>query len=370
MTLKNTTPSAESTGRLQLLSGLVSPVLVLILTLSFVSLYALYQRFLPKPIPGIPYNEKASKRLLGDAPDMMEELKVTSEFNLWCARQVEKMRSPLCQVFVNPFTKPWLLLADFPEAQDIMMRRKEFDRSTFISDGMLPLGNFQARAKTNEDWKASRLWVQDLMTPTFLNNFAGPSVHSHVLELVSIWTTKARLAKSRPFKAAGDLMSVATDTMISFSFGDNLDCSDAKPQLDLLAQLDPSKLDIRGYNDEVVYPQAPIHEFVTAAHQGTEIVEVSVNAWIPRLLAVWHRNFSQWYRGVMDIKERVVREQIGIALQNVRKGEVKTSVEHMLVREEAIASKAGRQPDYFSQKFKDEVCMIPLLIPIKFERKR
>ncbi|KAK7734290.1 hypothetical protein SLS53_007940 [Cytospora paraplurivora] len=341
-------------------SNWVSPTTGLIIGLLIIGLYTVYQWFLPKPIPGIPYNKEASKRLLGDFPDMRKELKVTSEFNLWCARQVEKMRSPLCQVFVNPFMKPWLLLADFPEAQDILMRRKDFDRSTFIRDGMLPLGHFQACLTTNESWKGTRAWVQDLMTPTFLNRFVGPAIYSHVLELVEIWNIKAHLAKGRPFTATADLMSVSTDTMVTFAFGDNLDSWDAKAQLGLLEQLDSAKFETGSHDDPVTFPRAPVHDFITAAHEGTEVVEVSVNHWLPKILAVWHRNFSRWYNGVMEAKERIIREQIGVALQNLRSGEVKSAVEHMLMREEAIAEKAGRQPDYYNQKMKDEFLTVIL----------
>jgi hypothetical protein len=34
--------------------------------------YYLYRAALPKPIPGIPYNEASAKRILGDAPGAIE----------------------------------------------------------------------------------------------------------------------------------------------------------------------------------------------------------------------------------------------------------------------------------------------------------
>jgi hypothetical protein len=125
-----------------LLEGIMAHSLAIVTTFLAISLYSLYIWLLPKPIPGIPYNRKTGNRALGDAMDILREVSVTSEFNLWCARQVDKLNSPICQVFLNPFSKPWVLLADFAESQDIMLRRKDLDRSSFISGGMAPLGHF------------------------------------------------------------------------------------------------------------------------------------------------------------------------------------------------------------------------------------
>jgi hypothetical protein len=107
-----------------------------------VVLYALYQWLLPNPVPGIAYNPEATRSLLGDAADMIKEVSVTGEFRVWCAKQVKRMNSPICQVFIRPFGKPWILLADFRESKDILMRRKEFDKSSFLSDGMACMGAF------------------------------------------------------------------------------------------------------------------------------------------------------------------------------------------------------------------------------------
>lgn len=40
-------------------------------------LYLFYRRALPKPLPGIPYNQHAASRVLGDIPEMMSYVKRT-----------------------------------------------------------------------------------------------------------------------------------------------------------------------------------------------------------------------------------------------------------------------------------------------------
>jgi len=328
--------------------------LILTTTLLASIVYGFYLWLIPKPIPGIPYNKGSAHRPLGDALDMLREVSITSEFNLWCAKQVDKLNSPICQVFVNPFSKPWVLLADFAESQDIMLRRKEFDRSKFISGGMAPLGHFQSTLPTDETWKESRSWTQDLMTPTFLNNFAGPAAYSSVRELVRLWKIKASLAQGRPFSAGTDLNNVSTDTMLQFTFGNNFEHASQPEQINRLSGLDPTTLSIGDVNTAVEFPEAPVDTYITATHEGTDYVEKAVNSWISEL-TMWWVTKTPHYKRVMATKNRVVRRQVDISLESVRRGVVQTGVDYMVSREIALAEKHGRRLRYGSQKFRDEV---------------
>lgn len=47
-------------------------MLALLLAVIILTGYRLYRIALQKPIPGIPYNEHAAKRLMGDLPDALE----------------------------------------------------------------------------------------------------------------------------------------------------------------------------------------------------------------------------------------------------------------------------------------------------------
>ena len=335
-------------------SGLMSPTLCLALTFVAVGIYALYQWLLPKPLPGIAYNPEATKSLFGDGPGMVRDISVTGEFGIWCTNQVEKMRSPICQVFVHPFSKPWILLADFRESQDILTRRKDFDKSTFITDGMGCLGDFHARFKTNSIWKASRRWIQDLMTPSFLNTFVGPIMHSKGLELVKLFETKMNLANGRPFSVKADFDYASLDVMIGFAFGENITDTAIGPQVKSTAQLDPSKIQDGHLDEPVTFSEAPINDFLVAVHEAPEVVEKTVVAWTPRLSLWWWKKMS-WYKKIFSQKDRIVREQIEKAVENYRMGEVKSGLEHMLVREETAAEKDGREPNFENHFLVDEV---------------
>jgi hypothetical protein len=131
-----------------------------------------YRWALPKPIPGIPYNASAVNSLLGDVPEMMEQMQKTDQIFPWLVSQTVKLQSPIVQVWARPFAKPWVIVADFKESQDILMRRtKEFDRSGFFGDlftGIIPDHHIH-RMSNDEKFKSNRFLMKDLMTPAFLH---------------------------------------------------------------------------------------------------------------------------------------------------------------------------------------------------------
>ncbi|KAF9769902.1 hypothetical protein IL306_012605 [Fusarium sp. DS 682] len=328
--------------------------LVLAVIVTGLSLIKLYKWLLPNPLPGIPYNESAVRSLFGDVPDMAREIKETGEFNGWMTKQVEKLKSPVCQVFVRPFSRPWILVADFREAEDILMRRPEFDKPTFLSQGMLCLGNFSARFKTNQDFKTRRHLKHDLMTPTFLNNFVGPFVHAEGLDLVRLLEIKADLAGGRPFSIKTDYENVALDIVTRYEFGDNVPLSALGPQLELLRQLEPSSIP-KGHVDEpAIFPGVELDPFFVAVGQAPHVLEKTTNSWTP-VLSHWWWKHQTWYKKIFSQKTKLMKAQISKAAENYHKGEVNSALEHVVMREAALAEKQGRRPQFGADLLIDEV---------------
>lgn len=317
-------------------------------------LYCLNQWLLPKPVPGIAYNLKATKSLFGDAPDMIKEVSLTGEFRVWCAKQVRKMNSPICQIFIRPFSKPWILLADFRESRDILMRRREFDKSSFLSDGMACMGAFHGIYSTGDKFKANRQLIQDLMTTTFLNNHMGPAVYNKGLEVMKLFEMKMILANGRPFSVKKDIEYASLDVMLYFAFGKNWAYTATGPQVELLSKMSASEVKAGALDQPVEYPIVPLVEFLDSVYAAPEIVEKTINAIMPKLQTWWWSKQS-WYKKIFEAKERVMREQVAISVANCRAGRVETGLEHMLMREEASAEKQGRDPDFESAVFRDEV---------------
>jgi hypothetical protein len=319
-----------------------------------VLLYGLYRWLLPKPIPGIAYNPEATKSLFGDAPAMIKEVSVTGEFRVWCAKQVTRMNSPICQIFIRPFSQPWILLADFRESRDILMRRKEFDKSSFLSDGMACMGAFHANYKTGDRFKSNRQLIQDLMTTTFLNNHVGPAAYDKGLELMNLFEMKMKLSGGRPFNVKKDFEYASLDVMLKFAFGRNWVDTALGTQVDIVSKLGPSDVKLDSLDQPVSFPRGSIVNFLKSVYEAPEIVEKTINALMPKWQTWWWSKQS-WYKKVFDDKEHAMKEQVAIAVKNIRAGHVETALEHMLMREAARAEKEGREPDFDSQVIRDEV---------------
>jgi hypothetical protein len=336
-----------------------NPIIVVI-ALSF-SFYTVYRWLIPKPIPGIPYNPKAGRRPLGDAIDLFREVRVTSQFNLWCARQVENLNSPICQVFVNPFSKPWVLLADVQESQDIMVRRKEFDRSSVMKTGMASFGHFQAPLSSDEKWRESRAWTQDIMTPKFLGNFVGPATYALAADLMRLWEIKARLSQGCSFSAQEDLDHFAKDSMIYLMYGNNYPHSAVRNILEHLSGLDPAFLSNENQGGTVEFPKTPIDVYLSASQDGITYIEKTINSLIPEL-ATWYLPLSPKYQRMQRIRDQVVHEQIAKSLRSVGDGVVQTGLDHMINRELALAKKHDRRPRIGAKKFRDDVSTLRSLL--------
>jgi hypothetical protein len=124
---------------------------------------------LPKPFPGIPHNETSASRVQGDVPEMTK----TGRVRFWLREQFAVHNSPIVQVFVNPFSKPWILVSDFREAHDVMTRRtKEFDKSNRTCDSFVGVmaDSFVSMKTPDHRFKHNKELLKDLMTSSFLND--------------------------------------------------------------------------------------------------------------------------------------------------------------------------------------------------------
>lgn len=135
-------------------------------------LYVLYRWALPRPIPGIPYNKDSAQSILGDIPGLVEADIKTRQIFPWMTAQVVKLNSPIIQLFCRPLGKPWVVVTDFRESQDILLRRtREFDRSDHFAevfDGLVPDLHLHMKSR-EERFKQNRNLMNPLMTPSFLN---------------------------------------------------------------------------------------------------------------------------------------------------------------------------------------------------------
>ena len=91
--------------------------------------------------------------------------------------------SPIVQIFVAPFKKPWILVSDFREAQDVVMRRgREFDKSSLTNEsfsGVVAASHICMKSSDSR-FKNNRELIKDLMSSQFLNEVSPFTINVQV----------------------------------------------------------------------------------------------------------------------------------------------------------------------------------------------
>jgi hypothetical protein len=331
----------------------------LLVTAIILAVCALYRAALPKPIPGIPYHAASSRRLLGNVPAMLAHIKKSEgTFITYVTDLMESLDSPIIQVFIRPFGKPLVILADFREAHDLMTRRKDFDRSDVVGDLFLGVApNHHIRLKTNDAWKAQRRLIQDLMTPTFLHTIAAPAILKKVDLLMDLWRVKARAACERPWVANADLNHMSLDAVAAFAFGADFVHSAVKPDLDAVKA---QKYVVPSSNDEpIVFARGQKDQLLQSILDLTHTIgEVQGNpsprltwAYVMRKPKVKQANQRKDDGLKRELQDALKRFQSG----NVQDVKLRSAVDQMIINERNLAEKDGRLPDYFSGVMIDEV---------------
>jgi cytochrome P450 len=325
-----------------------------------IALVRLYRAALPKPIPGIPYVEKNAQSIFGDIPDALKHYRETGMLSTFCVRRCEELDSPIFQIFLRPFCKPWVILSDAREAQDILSRRgREFDRSQFFSDMFRALfPNAQASLPTHDQWRANRRLMADTMSAQFLNNIAAPLVYTKTLDLIELWRHKQRLASGAAFPAEDDIQMCTIDTIWAATFGEEIGA--CKSQSNYLAGIDSLT-----QNDAIVeMPRAPAPEAFTELRRLFHSLEIPLHS----PFGYWHHwlavNLYPSLRRARAVKDRLVSANIQAAWMKFSGDKssttkstktVRSAAELVVEREIALARKEGRTPQHNSKSMHDEL---------------
>ncbi|KAK2052932.1 cytochrome P450 monooxygenase [Colletotrichum caudatum] len=329
-------------------------------------LCVLYRALLPRPLPGIPHNEAAAKSILGDMPEMIGHAQKTGEMYDWLGAQNIKHRSPMVQVFGRPFSKPWVIISDFHETQDILVRRsKEFDRSAFTADllgGLIP--EHHSRWPTNDEFKTRRRLIEGILTPSFLNNVAAPLLHQSTMRMADLWREKTRLAQGHPFWAMKDISHCALDAVLGFTFGPGLaGLSATQPNVDLLSSITslPSGNDdekAAGIFKPVVFPHAPSNAVIEVFLKLSDSLETAMKSLFP-VLAHWALRQRPVMRTAIRLKEDLIKRQIDLSTARVqsssKENAVRCALDEMVRRERSQAAKEQRPAAFHTRLFYDEL---------------
>ena len=311
-------------------------------------LYLAYRAALPRPIPGIPYHKSAANSLFGDIPKLLRHLTTDKAMTTWFPLQCIELDSPVVQLFIRPFGRPMVILADWRESQDILTHRKEFDRSKFFGEvlgGMVP--NAFVHMQTDDTYRHHRRLVANTMSPSFLTQVSAPRIYNTVFDLVELWHLKIDLVGNHPFSASSDIHHMALDAIWAAAFGTSSGTTRSQvSHLSSLAKLEALPPD---ENVPAEFPKAPAPATFNAVVTMTESIDNVSKSPLPS----WHHWLVRWtssYRTAKKCRDDLFDEHF----RNARKdysddpsdqNDVSSALENVMQREAIAANKEGRLPE-------------------------
>jgi hypothetical protein len=314
---------------------------------------------LPKPIPGIPYNKMSAKRISGDGPEM-KKAAMKRNVRSWMRDQFAVHDSPIVQLFIRPFGKPHVLVSDFRESMDILMRRtKEFDRSKRSIEAFsgLVANSHIAMMSNDVRFKQSKQLIRDLMSPHFLHKVSAPEIHEKTTNLLDLWALKVQDGNGRPFDVSKDLDVASLDIAMSVAFD--------VPRCNSTLARQVASWNSNGPTNSSCNPEEPIsfpsaeldpewHAFVWLS----ESIAVAFRARMPRL-SHWLYLQKRHAKKMLHLKNQMIARNINSGverLQGYREHLTqKCAVDEILQREMTAAEKMGVQPDFHKPTIYDEV---------------
>ncbi|KAF9769228.1 hypothetical protein IL306_013362 [Fusarium sp. DS 682] len=258
---------------------------------------------LPRPLADIPYNITATNRIFGDLPDV----KAFGSLTDWLATQVIKHQSPLFQVFIRPFGKPWVVVADHYEAAEICTHR-----------------------------------------------VSAPEIYDKFSRLIELWNMKTEHANGQFFSASKDVHNAALDIIVCAAFGlDTQHTQLVKEIQELTPEDNPSSSEPEG---EFQFKELPLNEELNALSIVAESVAKIIKTPSPLLFHWMYRNLSSKLKNAFALTKQLQQREIANGIKRRANGEaMKCALDEISVREEAMAKKEGREPDYYSQVITSEM---------------
>lgn len=188
--------------------------------------YILRLIFIPKPLPGIPYNKLSYLLPWGDLVSLGISFFARGEVFAWFNAQSHHHRSPLFQAFIPSFSvsSPVLVVTDPVEVREIVTRRlSSIDRSRLMGlwFGLLAPGA-SIGMSSGACFRALRWAWNSMLSPVFLGSVGGPRIRDAALDLVELWTLKGGTEQGSPFEACADLRLATLEAVVGLLLGKEL----------------------------------------------------------------------------------------------------------------------------------------------------
>lgn len=193
--------------------------------------------------------------------------------------------------------------------------------------------------------------------PANRRQISAPEIYDKFATLLRLWERKTALSKGRPFAASREIHHAALDIIVCVAFG--LEPS----QTQLVREIEELAVDqdwatnaSGGPDEEFRFKEASVAEELEAFTVLSNSTSLSMRSLFPQLFHFFYRNFSPTMRNALRLAKRLQRREIANGLERRRTGKAqRCAVDEILAREEAIAAKEGRKPEYYSQVITSEV---------------
>ncbi|KAI3332041.1 cytochrome P450 [Xylariaceae sp. AK1471] len=312
--------------------------------------YLLVQQACPRPLPGIPYNQAATKRVFGDIPEIDEYARKGGSFRTWFLGQAHKHNSAITQVLLGPFSKAAIIVSDYREVNDILSHRDavDFKRGLKVDGfrGILPHA-FPAMETFDPDFRSSRNLARDLMTPSFLHAVNAPRIYDVACHLLELWRMKSRLAMGRPFDVMDDISEFSFDAILSAAMGLGPQGGDIEHKRRELAKNTSSTPSVvnADVDSPVLFPQAPR----SAKLNGLRVEEASLSkSFTVPWPGLYHRvnNLRPSVRAARRTLHEYIASQIDQTVPGLADGskDPQCALDFVIQRELQSATKEGRLP--------------------------
>ncbi|KAF4969320.1 hypothetical protein FZEAL_10250 [Fusarium zealandicum] len=325
-----------------------------------VLVYLLYQRAYPKPLPGIPYNKHAVKRFAGDLPEIQQRQKDGASIRPWFLEQAAWHQSAITQIFLGPWASPAVLISDFREASDILMRREaDFKRGKKVDvfKGVLPHAH-PAMETWDPRFKNTRDLVRDVMTPSFLHSVSAPKVREVSVKLAELWKLKSDLARGRPFNVSENIVEFSFDAILSAATGLGPSGGDVHQQLLHLNQAGTQNLSTHGAENM----QQPIE--LPALGRSVKLKSLMTDE-----ETLWKGFYMPWpglyhkinglrpeVRDARRVLRKYINSQIADAVPRLQTdGKPECALDYVIQREIKVADKEGRAPILDDPRIRDQI---------------
>ena len=338
-------------------------------------MYTAYLYAFPKPIPGIPYNNASAHRILGDLPEFFELKRSGGRVRNFWSNLARKHDAAVTQFFMGPFAKPSVVIADFREAQDILLRRsKEFDRGLFNTtmwSGAIP-HHFICLNTRDPGFLDAKRVQRDLMTPTVLHNVSQdmkvsnfvlnpskvsmPASYDKTLAFIGLWRHKTQVANSRPFNAMHDLEALTSDIILASSIGIGNEESHIAKMRNLVESLEPADASTEREDSVYVFPSCEPDVLLRSVQILGQAIGEAAEA--PSQKLYWFAaRFRPSIRKAQQSRRMILQSYIDRATlrarSNTGSSSPRAAVDFMVSRELDAAQKSRRAPVFDSEHFHD-----------------